>query len=275
MRLVDPLNIRSLSGAPLDIWNRKVRLAYLDEAGVGKVVEEPYLVIAGVILNADQHWRDVQRHIKSIRRKYLPSEVQDNFVFHAKDIWHGSGYFDRETWPRETRKNILLDLAEIPRRYGLAVVHQSVDRAAAARWLEARQRRRPRNRFGMTYAELVHPTPRPPMPPSVVATVTHLTAWVRCVQRIDLWMKANARNEVAMLVAENPGKVQRYLKWAHAGYADDEIYQPWAFTTHHISIRLLLQRRTNQSFYKSPTYARSSSNARYPANRTSRPVLSG
>jgi hypothetical protein len=59
-------------------------------------------------------------------------------------------------------------------------------------------------------------------------------AWARYAEQIDAWMKMHAPNEVAMLVAENPGKVQRYLKALHAGYADDETYNPRHFATHHI-----------------------------------------
>jgi hypothetical protein len=36
-----------------------VRLAYLHEAGISKTTDEPYLVVAGIILHGDEHWRPV------------------------------------------------------------------------------------------------------------------------------------------------------------------------------------------------------------------------
>src|SRR6266851_1208672 len=144
MRLVQRLNPRSMSGAPLDLWNRKMRLVYLDEAGIGSPLAEPYLIIAGVIINADQDWCPLQRHIKALRRKYLPTEDQDDFVFHAKDVLHGTGYFKKERykWPRDRRIGVLNDLSDIPRRFHLPVVHQAIPRAAAAKWFQARHQRR-------------------------------------------------------------------------------------------------------------------------------------
>ena len=35
------------------------------------------------------------------------------FVFHASDIFHGSGYFDRKIWSQEKRLKILADIAAI------------------------------------------------------------------------------------------------------------------------------------------------------------------
>ena len=56
MPLVNPLLARSLSGAPVDLVNRHMRLVYLDEAGISNPVQEPFLVVAGIVVNADQDW---------------------------------------------------------------------------------------------------------------------------------------------------------------------------------------------------------------------------
>lgn len=238
MRLVQRFNPRSLSGAPLDLWNRKVRLVYLDEAGVGNLFDEPYLVMAGIILNADQDWRPLQRHIKSLRRKYLPSESRDFFIFHAKDILHGTGYFrehDRRQWPRDKRMQILADLAEIPRLFHLPVAFQAISRSMAAKWFQARHLQRRGWKPTRSSCDPRFGEPKPtPLPDRAIAASTHASAWVECIAKIDLWMKVHAPNEVAMIVAENPGKIQDFLKAIHSGYASDEFYDARAFSTERI-----------------------------------------
>lgn len=221
-----------------------MRLFYIDEAGTGKILDEPILVLAAVALNPDQDWRELQRHIKAIRRKHLPSEDRENFIFHAKDIFHGTGYFrdkDRRQWPREKRLSILADLIDIPRRFGLPVLPVTVDRIATGKMLQARHQARARgldkafNEGRRKHFSRDFGAPLAPLSDRVIAIRTHIAAWARCAGQIDEWMKRHASNEVAMLVAENPGKVQRYLlKALHAGYADDETYESWAFTTHQI-----------------------------------------
>jgi hypothetical protein len=217
MILVQRLNPRSLSGAPLSIWNRRVRLVYLDEAGVSKISEEPYLVIAGVILNADQDWRPLQRHLQSIARKYIPSEDRDNIIFHAKDIFHGSGYFVREKWDRPKRMEILDSIAEIPQRFHLPVAIGFVDRAIAANYFQTTHRAK-LTRLGLQ--EVV------PLPDSTVATLTYASSFVQVVESVDNWISLNASSEVAMLVAENTGKIQGALKAIHRGYSPDGSYDP-------------------------------------------------
>ena len=53
-----------------------MRLAYLDETGDSNLDHEPYLVVAGVILDGDQDWQPLKRHLESIARRYLPSKDQ-------------------------------------------------------------------------------------------------------------------------------------------------------------------------------------------------------
>jgi hypothetical protein len=211
-----------------------MRLVYLDEAGTGSPLVEPYLVIAGVIINADQDWRPLQRHIKALRRKYLPSEDQDNFIFHATDVSNGTGYFkkDRYKWPRDKRIPILRDLSDIPRRFHLPIVQQAVPRGPAAKWFQAKhQRRQPkRAAWDPPWGNLR----RPELADSTVADLIYASAWVWCIEQVDRWMKAYAPNEVAMIVAEQSGKIENALKAMHKVYAGDESYNPRVFSTERI-----------------------------------------
>jgi hypothetical protein len=61
----------------------------LDESGTSNPEQEPFLVVSGAIINADQDWLNLDRHLKSIMRRRLPEDLRYTGIFHAKDIWHG------------------------------------------------------------------------------------------------------------------------------------------------------------------------------------------
>lgn len=201
---------RSMSGGRLS-KDRLVRLIYIDEAGVSNPSQEPYLVVSGVILNGDQDWHQIDRHVKSLVRKHIPEDDQFDFIFHAMDIWHGSRYFDRNKWPREKRQEILTDLAKIPAKFNLTIVTGFVARIPAI----ARAARYARE-IGVE-------------PPSIASTnmMIHADAFALMAKSVDRWMRRNAPREVAMLVAENTGRVQSMLKGVHAGYVSDNLDEYW------------------------------------------------
>ena len=193
-----------------------MRLVYLDEAGVSNPAQEPNLVVAGIIISGDQDWRKLERHILSLRRKYLPDADHPGFIFHAKDIWHGTNYFQRDKWPLERRLQILMDLVEIPRRFHLPVVCCIIDRAA--------------------FTESV----RPQLIDGHKATATsttgmaHVAAFMNVVMDVDGWMGANASAEVAMLMAEDVPKVKEFIKGIHARYTDPLLDDADTLTTQNI-----------------------------------------
>ncbi|MFZ1218172.1 MAG: DUF3800 domain-containing protein, partial [Chthoniobacterales bacterium] len=83
------------------------RFIYIDESGIS--ANEKVLVVAGVIVNADLQLKGVETALCDLRDNYLsgvsgPAGVNElerqNFFFHAKDMFHGSGsFFDRRTYP--------------------------------------------------------------------------------------------------------------------------------------------------------------------------------
>lgn len=72
-----------------------VRLVYLDEAGIS--LNEPGLCVAGVLVHADDQARLVENMLNEVANRHIPEADRVGFVFHASDIFHGSGYFDRKT----------------------------------------------------------------------------------------------------------------------------------------------------------------------------------
>jgi hypothetical protein len=67
-----------------------MRVAYLDEAGVGNVDAEPFTVVAGVIVSTALQWRTAQRWLHDIVKRNIRKDEQQGFVFHATDLFHGT-----------------------------------------------------------------------------------------------------------------------------------------------------------------------------------------
>jgi Protein of unknown function (DUF3800) len=201
MRLVRPL-VRSLSGAPINLWNRRVRLVYLDESGTSNPEQEPVLVVAGVIVNADQDWLGLDNHLKSIMRKRLPEDLRYTGIFHAKDIWHGEKKFYRNKWPLNKRMEIISDLAAIPAKFHLPVIYGAMDRKASAALLSKK---------GKSAAD------------ASINTLIHSLAFMGAAASLDTWMANNAKNEVAMMVAEDAGKVKQAVRMFQIGYRQDGV----------------------------------------------------
>src|SRR5713226_3021381 len=111
---------RSISGAELD-GGKPVRLVYIDESGLS--IHESVLVVAGVIIHPDTQWRRLEAHIAGLIEKYVPPEHRSGFVFHAKDLFHGTGRsaFDRRRYPLEKSREALKELLAIPSKFHLPV----------------------------------------------------------------------------------------------------------------------------------------------------------
>lgn len=116
----------SLSGVPVK-GESLVRLVYLDESGIS--VHEPILVVAGVFIHADTQWVPVGRHVSSLVEKYVPAHQREGFIFHASQMYHGSGpVFDRNKYPVEKSREALHELLAIPAKFGLPVSFGFLDK---------------------------------------------------------------------------------------------------------------------------------------------------
>lgn len=106
---------RSLSGHSL-VGCKLLRLVYIDEAGISNPKQEPFLVVAGVIVHADQKLNAIERHLEHILERHIPARQRDGFVFHATELFNGGGkVFRRQKsdvigpveWPLERRLKIV------------------------------------------------------------------------------------------------------------------------------------------------------------------------
>lgn len=108
-------------------------LVYLDESGIGDIKLERYVVVAGVIVEADQY-EAVKQKIEAVRDKYVPEEYRNGFVFHATDLFQGSEKrISRAEFPTEQRHNALEALISIVDEMNLPVALAHHDREVVCR----------------------------------------------------------------------------------------------------------------------------------------------
>jgi hypothetical protein len=120
----------SLSGAPLD-GDCLVRHIYIDESGIS--TNDKVLIIAGVIVDPDRQYLAVSGEINELIAEFVPAECRENFAFHAKDLFHGTGrtVFDRRTYPPERARQALRRLVSIPAKFCLPIVFGFVDKTVS------------------------------------------------------------------------------------------------------------------------------------------------
>jgi hypothetical protein len=102
-------------------------LAYLDEAGIGNIKNEPIVAVAGVIVQSVQ-WKATEARINQLIAKYIPRENQGHFIFHAHEMFHGTGkiWGNRAAFTPEIRRQALEELLSVPATIGFPVLHASV-----------------------------------------------------------------------------------------------------------------------------------------------------
>jgi hypothetical protein len=98
--------------------------AYLDEAGLGDPKKEPVVCVAGVMLHEKQ-WKATSIKLSELVAKHVPREYQKRFIFHAHDMFHGTGplWGKRKQITQQQRLEALADLLQVPAQIGFPVIH--------------------------------------------------------------------------------------------------------------------------------------------------------
>ena len=175
-----------------------MRFVYLDEAGI---FNEPFTVVAGFILHVDSQYDDFVACLSSMARGLFCNGVPKQFVFHAMDLWHGSGFFPREAWPRDKRLEILNRLASLPGEYNSPIVYSTVTR----------------NDTPSPYGE------------NSMAWARHKIAFLYALNEVEKTLGFHCPNEKAFLVVEDNSSHRKHLQSAfefYYGFGDGT--KPWA-----------------------------------------------
>ncbi len=185
-----------------------MRLIYLDEAGISNPRQEPYLVVAGVIVHGDNQWKALEKGLWDIVCEYIPEKDRKGFVFHATELFSGGKYFDRDTWPKHKRWEILDALVNLIQTHKIPIVHGFVDRLKI-------------------YANIEKFVPGDNWATRNKGQMAHGIAFVECAKRAQEWMTIYSGSEVGMFIAEDTTRVKRFIKVIHAQLQDpsSEIFQ--------------------------------------------------
>lgn len=179
-----------------------MRLVYVDEAGIANPKHEPFVVVAGVIIHADNTLRAVERYLDRLVERHIPEEFQKDFVFHAAELFNGGGkVFVRsgpdETdpeWPLERRLKIADELAIIPKKFKLHLAFGCVERAT----------------FPQTFEFPEDSTARD-------KTIgAHVTAFAHCSVVVEQWMRQNASDEICLMIVEDNEQARTLIRQTHA-----------------------------------------------------------
>lgn len=184
------MSLRALLGGELK-GDKLVRFAYLDEAGISSFKHEPVAVVAGVIVHADRQWRSLYEHFEDLQNRFVPEENRDGFVFHAKDIWHGNGVFDRDKWKGD-RREVLRELCNTVRKFQLPVI------------------------YGLSHKpKVLDALSNVDEHSQEVTWVSYMAAFADCAISAEKWMRKYAEHEVISLILENNAQLKKYAHALH------------------------------------------------------------
>jgi hypothetical protein len=198
-----------------------MRLVYMDESGVSNLKHEPHVVQAGVIVNADKALIRVEKALRDIVERKIPREHWDTFVFHATELFNGGGpVFKRDDpkWPIEKRLEIADELAALPAKFELHVA--------------------------LGYAK------RDEIPSEILEAgssnvMAQAVAFAKCAFRVENWMRANAADEVCMLVIEDTDSARSIIRKAQSRWQQqDRIASNLPIPFRHIKQKPLFEEKT-------------------------------
>lgn len=162
-------------------------------------------------------------YFRDLALELFPDRDPYRFVFHAMEVFHGTGDFDRQKWSRKDRMKILRQLAQVPALFELNIMIGSVDR------MEARKAYLKRN---------------PKMPERTIRSANYTGAFLMAIQCVEYWMEKNRPDEMTMLVSEDAPEIKSVLQDFHQGYINPDAPEE-AFKAPHIMDGLQFAKKEN------------------------------
>jgi len=186
----------SISGVKLEGSNMS-RSVYLDESGTD--IHSSVAVVAAVIVDTDKQWKRVERYIYDLIQEFAPPEIQNGFVLHARDLFHGwtknASEKKKRSFPQGPE--VLRRLLEAPAKFGLAITFGYIRRQEATKYL-------------------LDPWTGEKQIKEGLAGEIHAEAYVRAVLAVENYMRTIAKpEELAKLVAEDADPTKKAVENAH------------------------------------------------------------
>ena len=114
----------------------------------------------------------------------------NSVIFHAKDIWHGVGHWDRRQWSKRDRMNILKRLVQLPSLFQLPLCFCIIDKADAGKRIKTA------------------PQVTAKQTEKLLARSVYSHGFHGMLQVADWWMAKNCPSELAQVVAEDISDVK-------------------------------------------------------------------
>jgi hypothetical protein len=164
---------------------RHVRVVYMDGAGSGDEGLEPICVYAGVIVQPDEDWTDLEQTLKTIRDDEYQPRDSESFEFHACNLFEES----KGNHPDRAYRT-LMALLDVPRALELPIVCGAIDR-----------------RFTTEFMKGIKPFAANPKKELNKTTRDFrwndaIPAFILCAQATELWFREFAANERCLLIAD-------------------------------------------------------------------------
>ena len=189
--------LRALGGGPL-AGNNLARIAYLDEAGISNRRQEPWLVVAGILVHGDHQVDKVYADLEGVIEKHIPEKYRDGLVLHACEIYGGYGKtFDKRKnpyWTEDKRFALFAELAEIVRTSKFLVASAWIERAKFNGNLEL---------------------PEGGAKPADETVTAHAVAYCSCLLEIDIWLRKHAKKENCMVIVEDNKNARAAIRYVH------------------------------------------------------------
>jgi Protein of unknown function (DUF3800) len=184
------MSIYALGGGEV-CGDKFVRYAYLDESGTGNPEQEPFIIVAGFLINVDGQYKDMERYLLEMADDFATQEDRSTFTFHAQSLFTGGKKEFKAKYSLEKRHRFLRHLCEIPEKFNLPVIFHAMDRKKLAA-----------SRAQATHNELL------------TEGLMHST--MTCAQGVQLFMQKHAgQDEVATLVCEQNGEFSKHIRRYH------------------------------------------------------------
>ena len=188
---------------------RLMRLVYVDEAGISNAAQEPWLVVAVVVVHADHALNGVENNLERILQRHIPSRLRDEFVFHATEIFNGGKTLKREKdnlvgpreWPIERRLAIAEEIMELPRKFKLPIAIGFTERAAFSRAMNL-----PKD-----------------FPESEQTVAAHVATYMNCAMMAEHWMRKETTNENCLVVVENNDEAKQLISEVQRYHQDKKL----------------------------------------------------
>lgn len=152
-------------------------------------------MVAAAIINPDRHWHAIVNYYDDLALNWLGPEEFDvdlhgHFVFHALDVWHGSGIFHRQRFSLQERMKIFRQMAQAPDLLAIPISFGIVEKdSLPANLKQGNHTRQKQTQHGLAFGI--------------------------AMQGVDLWMEKNCRGEVCMVTAEDTDTVKKALQVVH------------------------------------------------------------